>query len=78
MEENTTIKCTNHCGFSVTGSPDYCQKMYDAHEHEEADYFSWSYGDGRTHHWYQHLFSFWGVVVLMVLAGIVTTLVVGH
>lgn len=38
MEEDTVagpdptmIKC--HCGFSVTGTPDYCEEMYDTHRH---------------------------------------------
>lgn len=55
MEESTTIKCTRSCGFQVTGTEDYCNKMYTVHKHQ-----NWS-------SWSRFMFSWEGVAIVFVV-----------
>ncbi len=60
--QTVTMKCTDHCGFSVTGGETFCKVAYDDHDHQ-AD----------TEPWYSHLFSGWTVLaILIVVVGIVS------
>ena len=63
MEESTTIKCTNFCGFSVTGESRYCQDVFDDHEHQEPV------------RWYEAVFSMYGVIIILILSAAVVAIV---
>lgn len=68
MAENITIKCTNHCGFEVTGAEEFCTSLYEHHDHEDNPAIT----EGA--HWYEHVFSFWGVIVILIAGSIAVAL----
>lgn len=70
MEDSSgivTVKCSNYCGFSVTGSEQFCQEMYDGHDHQE------ELGEYEDAKWYQIVFSGWGFFITsMIILGVVS------
>lgn len=70
-EDSTTIKCTDHCGFSVTGAPDYCSKAYESHRHQ-SELDEYEEGGGP---WYSYVFTPWGVIIAMIVCGMIVAIV---
>lgn len=69
MSDTTVVKCTNFCGFSVTGTPEYCRELFDSHQHQE-------HPDSVTEtRWHESVFSFWGVITALVIGAIIVSVV---
>lgn len=71
MSGLVTVKCSNYCGFSVTGTQEFCENMYGDHEHQDEP------GTRESEHWYEHVFSFWGLLIAAVIVAGVVSLVTG-
>lgn len=70
MEEKT-IKCTNYCGFSVTGTEEFCENMYNLHSHQ-----SEGKDDVRWHEsLFDNIFSFPGMMMVIVVSGAIVSVV---
>lgn len=67
MAENVTIKCTNYCGFEVTGEHEFAASLFENHVHQKE-----SHREGS--HWYEHVFSFWGVIIILMVGSIAVAL----
>lgn len=68
-ENDVAIKCSNYCGFSVTGSQEFCQGMYDDHEHQDVP------GTRESDHWYEYVFSFYGFIIALIVCGAIVAIV---
>ena len=66
-----TIKCSNYCGFSVTGTQDFCGSMYDDHDHQAEP------GTREPDHWYEYAFSIWGFLIIAAIAAALVSLITG-
>jgi hypothetical protein len=67
----TNIKCTNYCGFSVTGTPDYCREMYAEHEHESEEE-SW---EETPTMWQGYVFSPYGVIIFVMVSFVLVSII---
>jgi hypothetical protein len=68
MAEQTTIKCTDDCGFSVTGTEEFCLERYKNHHHAIGEYETDSWVDWFLDNWLRV------VLVLIVIALVVIPL----